>query len=148
MRGVLEERREHVGVAPDRRRRAGRSCRFPRAAGVSWHAAMLDGDVREPNQRGFVVLHRAVPPDETDRMSRAYDAAIAAAAPEDVRIGSTTTRVNDFVNRGEEFDAVYVFQPLLDACELVIGRPFKLSSFHARTLRPLMPAQDLHVDVN
>jgi ectoine hydroxylase-related dioxygenase (phytanoyl-CoA dioxygenase family) len=36
---------------------------------------------------------------------------------------------------------------LLEACYRVIGRPFKLSSLHARTLRPGSPSQELHVDV-
>jgi ectoine hydroxylase-related dioxygenase (phytanoyl-CoA dioxygenase family) len=64
-----------------------------------------------------------------------------------LRVGSTSTRVSDFVNRGREFDGLYVFPPLLDACCRVIGRPFKLSSLQARTLRPHTPAQELHVDV-
>jgi ectoine hydroxylase-related dioxygenase (phytanoyl-CoA dioxygenase family) len=64
-----------------------------------------------------------------------------------LRVGSTSTRVSDFVNRGTEFDGLYVFPPLLDACCRVIGRPFKLSSLQARTLRPHTPAQELHVDV-
>ena len=51
------------------------------------------------------------------------------------------------MNRGAEFDDLYVFPPLLEACCLVIGRPFKLSSLHARTVRPGTPAQELHVDV-
>jgi ectoine hydroxylase-related dioxygenase (phytanoyl-CoA dioxygenase family) len=55
--------------------------------------------------------------------------------------------VNDFVNRGAAFDDLYVFPPLLEACCRVIGQPFKLSSLHARTLRPHVPAGDLHVDV-
>ena len=51
------------------------------------------------------------------------------------------------MNRGPEFDSLYMFPPLLEACCLVIGRSFKLSSLHARTVRPCTPAQDLHVDV-
>ena len=51
------------------------------------------------------------------------------------------------MNRGAEFDDLYVFPPLLDACCRVIGRPFKLSSLHARTVRAGVPAQALHVDV-
>jgi ectoine hydroxylase-related dioxygenase (phytanoyl-CoA dioxygenase family) len=56
-------------------------------------------------------------------------------------------RASDFVNRGSGFEALYVFPPLLEACCRVIGRPFKLSSFHARTLRSGAPAEELHVDV-
>jgi hypothetical protein len=96
---------------------------------------------------GFVVLPGPVPSDGVERLANAYSAAVASATANDVRIGSTSTRVSDFVNRGAEFDSLYVFPPLLEACCLVIGRPFKLSSLHARTVRPCTPAQDLHVDV-
>jgi hypothetical protein len=101
----------------------------------------------ELRNRGFVVLPGAVPSDRMPRLTAAYDAVVASAAGDEVRIGSTSTRVSDFVNRGIEFDDLYVFPPLLAACGRVIGRPFKLSSLHARTLRPHMPAQRLHVDV-
>lgn len=82
------------------------------------------------------------------RLTAAYDAVMASASEPDLRVGTTTNRVNDLVNRGEAFDALYQFPPLLDACARVIGGPFKLSSLVARTLRPRMPAQELHVDVN
>ena len=101
----------------------------------------------ELQERGFIVLPGPVPSDRVERLANAYTAAAASATAEHVRIGSTSTRVSDFVNRGPEFDHLYIFPPLLEACCLVIGRPFKLSSFHARTVRPRMPAQDLHVDV-
>jgi hypothetical protein len=98
----------------------------------------------ELQERGFVVIPSPARP---DLLADAYAAAVAAATSDDIRIGSTSTKVNDFVNRGAEFDNLYVFPPLLEACCHVIGRPFKLSSLHARTLRPGSPAQELHVDV-
>ncbi len=101
----------------------------------------------ELQERGFVVLPGPVPSDRMERLVDAYTAAVASATGDDVRVGSASTRVNDFVNRGAEFDDLYVFPPLLEACCTVIGRPFKLSSLHARTLRPLSPAEELHVDV-
>jgi len=55
--------------------------------------------------------------------------------------------VHDFVNRGPEFDGLYVYRPVLAACCRIIGRPFKLSTMLARTLEPGAPAQPLHVDV-
>ena len=79
-------------------------------------------------------------------MAEAYNRAILTADPEDVSVRSST-RVNDFVNRGPEFDQIYVYGPLLAACCRIIGRPFKLSTMHARTLEPGTPAQSLHVDV-
>lgn len=97
--------------------------------------------------QGFEVLPGPVPGDRIEWLADAYTAAVSAATGADVRIGSTSTRVIDFVNRGEAFDALYIFPPLLDACRRVIGRPFKLSSLVARTLRPHAPAQELHVDV-
>jgi hypothetical protein len=100
----------------------------------------------ELHHRVFVVLPGPVPRECIKRLGDAYDAAVSSAR-EDVKIGSTSTRVNDFVNRGKEFDALYVFPPLLDACCRVIGRPFKLSSLHARTLRPHSRSGELHVDV-
>ncbi len=102
---------------------------------------------RELHEHGFVLQPDVVPSDQVARLVGAYSAAVVSAASEDVRVGSTTTRVTDFVNRGAEFDGVYVFPPLLEACCRVIGRPFKLSSMHARTLRPCAVAQGLHVDV-
>jgi hypothetical protein len=101
----------------------------------------------ELQERGFVVLPGAVPPDRMERLSDAYDTAVARAAGDDIRIGSTSTKVSDFVNRDAVFDDLYVFPPLLEACCRVIGRPFKLSSLLARTLRPHSRAQELHVDV-
>ena len=102
---------------------------------------------RELHEHGFVVLTWPVLVRQTDRLARAYDAAVASADGDDVRTGSTSTRVTDFVNRGAEFDEVYIFPPLLEACCRIIGRPFRLSSFHARTLRPGAAAQELHTDV-
>ena len=103
---------------------------------------------RDLHERGFVVLTGPVPGARMASLASAYDAIVASASGDDVHTGSTTTRVNDFVNRGAEFDALYVFPPLLEACCRVIGRAFKLSSMHARTLRPHSPAQELHVDVH
>ena len=98
-------------------------------------------------ERGFVVLPGPVPSERMELLADAYTGAVASATGDDVRIGSASTRVSDFVNRGAEFDNLYVFPPLLEACCRVIGGPFKLSSLHARTLRPHTPAEDLHVDV-
>jgi hypothetical protein len=72
---------------------------------------------------------------------------VAGATGDDIKIGSTSDRVNDFVNRGPVFDALYLFPPLLEACCHVVGRPFKLSSFHARTMRPSACSQEMHIDV-
>ncbi len=101
----------------------------------------------ELRERGFVVLRGLVSSERMERLAIAYNGAVASATCDDVHIGNASTRVADFVNRGPEFDDLYIFPPLLEACGRVIGRPFKLSSFHSRTLRAHTPAEALHVDV-
>ena len=110
-------------------------------------SALHPDAARELDERGFTVVPAAFPAGRMEQLANAYDAEVASATGDDVRVGSTTTRVGDFVNRGAEWDALYVLPPVLDACERIIGRPFKLSALHARTLRPRTPAPELHVDV-
>jgi hypothetical protein len=69
-------------------------------------------------------------------LARAYDSAVLQADPADVKEGSTTTRVQDFANRGPEFDGLYLHAQLLEACCKIIKEPFRLSSVLARTLNP------------
>jgi ectoine hydroxylase-related dioxygenase (phytanoyl-CoA dioxygenase family) len=95
---------------------------------------------------GFAVIPGPVMSEGLAQLAAAYDSAMNSADPDDVSVGSTTTRVHDFVNRGPDFDALYVHQPVLEACCRVIGRPFKLSTMLARTLRPRTPAHALHAD--
>jgi ectoine hydroxylase-related dioxygenase (phytanoyl-CoA dioxygenase family) len=94
---------------------------------------------------GFVVMRGPIASDDVPRVQDAYDRAVATADAADVRI-SSSTRVTDFVNRGPEFDSIYVYPPLLAACCLVIGEPFKLSGTRARTLEPGAPCESLHID--
>jgi hypothetical protein len=96
---------------------------------------------------GFVLIPHAVAPERLKCLVAAYNAAVASADDDDVRHGSTSTKVIDFVNRGGAFDEVYMFPALLRACRSVIGGPFKLSSFLSRSLRPGSAAQELHADV-
>lgn len=118
-----------------------------------WFAALVEASVLDPDavsalrERGFAVLPGAVPSRRLERLAVACAVAEASAAGEDIAIGSTSTRVTDFVNRGPEFDGLYVLPPLLEACCRVIGRPFKLSTLHSRTLAAGASAQALHVDV-
>ena len=95
---------------------------------------------------GFVVIPGPVTVDGLAVLAEAYNAAVASASSEDVGNGSSTTRVHDFVNRGPEFDGLYVYQPVLEACSRIIAQPFRLSAMLARTLRPHTQAQALHVD--
>jgi hypothetical protein len=104
------------------------------------------GAVEDLRDIGFIVMPGPPAPEGLEKMAESYDRVMASAAPADISIGSSTTRVHDFVNRGPDFDDLYIYRPILDACCRVIGQPFKLSSMLGRTLRPFTPAQGLHVD--
>ncbi len=95
---------------------------------------------------GIVVIPSTLLQGERFMVTEAYERAVAEASADDVSTGSTTTRITDFVNRGAAFDSLYVNPMLLDACRLVIGGSFRLSSMHARTLHPHAGPQRLHVD--
>jgi Phytanoyl-CoA dioxygenase (PhyH) len=101
---------------------------------------------RQLRDIGFVVMPGPVIPGGCEQLSDAYDRAVAMADPADLHIGSST-RIDDFVNRGPEFDGIYIYPPLLAACCQIIGGPFKLSGMRARTLQPGAPTEGLHVDV-
>jgi len=130
----------------------GRVRRRKRLSMDDWFSAIASdfelprGTVQELRDIGFVVIPGPVAPAKIARLAAAYDAAVSDADPADVSVGSTTTRVSDFVNRGPDFDDLYVYAPILGACCGVIGQPFRLSTMHARTVHPKAPAQALHVD--
>jgi hypothetical protein len=96
---------------------------------------------------GFVVVPDMIPNAAIADLQEAYDTAMASGDGDDYKAASSTTRLNDLVNRGAAFDALYLYTPLLAASSLVIGAPFKLSSMLGRTLRPHTAAQDLHADL-
>jgi ectoine hydroxylase-related dioxygenase (phytanoyl-CoA dioxygenase family) len=109
-------------------------------------AELSAGATQALHDVGFVVIPGPVAVDGLALLAEAYNAAVASANSEDVGNGSSTTRVHDFVNRGPEFDGLYVYQPVLEACSRIIARPFRLSAMLARTLRPHTQAQALHAD--
>ena len=96
---------------------------------------------------GFVVIPGPISVEQLEVLADAYDAEVQAAVGDDIRVGATSTRVVDFVNRGPLFDPVYVYPPLLDAAAQIVGPSFKLSTFNGRTLRPGAAVLDIHVDV-
>jgi ectoine hydroxylase-related dioxygenase (phytanoyl-CoA dioxygenase family) len=102
--------------------------------------------LKDLQEDGFVVIPDLVESGDLKQIAATYDFIVESALPDEIKIGSLTNRVNDFVNRGPDFDALYIYQPLLEAAAHIIGQPFKLSSLHARTLRPKSQADGLHVD--
>jgi len=81
-----------------------------------------------------------VEPDLLAQFAEAYDSAVVCAASDAISIGSSTTRVHDFVDHGREFDGMYVYEHVVEACRRIIGQPFELSTMHVRTLRPYSQA--------
>jgi hypothetical protein len=100
-------------------------------------------------ENGFVVMPGPAIQGGCEKLSDAYDRAVEEADPADLHVGrsGSSTRINDFVNRGPEFDGIYIYPPLLAACTQIIGGPFKLSGMRARTLHPGALTEALHVDV-
>ena len=111
------------------------------------HETLPVASVQQLIESGFVVIPGPVSSLRFPKLSSAYDVVMNSGAGPDFKVGSTTTRMNDLVNRGPVFDDVYTYPPLLEACRHVIGEPFKLSSLLGRTLRPGSPAEELHVDL-
>jgi hypothetical protein len=111
------------------------------------HGDDLGAVIRQRLHRvGYAVLDGPLTPVALRALSEAYDREVLQSHADDLKEGSSTTRVRDFVNRGPEFDLLYVYPPLLAACCFVIGQPFRLSTMHARTVRPKTTSQSLHVD--
>jgi hypothetical protein len=113
---------------------------------LSAQTSLSASQVRDLRKDGFIIVPGPIPASEMPNFAAAYDEAVSSAAAADVAIGGSTTRVSDFVNRSQIFDAVYLHEPLLEASSLVIEQRFKLSTMLARTLRPQTAAQELHVD--
>ena len=103
--------------------------------------------VRQLVESGFVVVPGAVSGDPLDELTAAYDEVMGVATGPDFKIASTTDRMSDLLTYASVFHDVYLYPPLLEACSRIIGEPFKLSSFLARTLRGETPAQELHADL-
>jgi len=113
---------------------------------ISSTSELSSDAARELHDTGFVVIPGPFGSERLAQIADAYDAAVSSAAADDKSIGGTTTRVHDFVNRGPDFDELYIYGPILAACCGVIDRPFKLSTMLARTVNPRAAAQAMHVD--
>jgi hypothetical protein len=112
---------------------------------ISTESTLSRQAARELDDKGFVVIDGPFPPESLSQLADSYDRAMSEADPADISIGRTTTRAHCFVNRAE-FDDLYVYLPLLEACCKIIAQPFKLSALAGRTLHPGARSQDMHVD--
>ena len=94
---------------------------------------------------GVAIVPGPYAADDLAGLQAAYDRVVATADPADVRDGTRSIRVNIVAGKAG-FDSIYTHAPLLAAAAELIGDGFKLSAFHARTLKPHMPAEPLHQD--
>jgi hypothetical protein len=114
---------------------------------ICFGSAFPSQSVRQLVESGFAVVPGPISGEPFHELTAAYDEVMAVAAGPDFNLGSTTTRMSDLLSYASVFDDVYLHPPLLEACSHIIGEPFKLSSFLARTLRGGTPAQELHADL-
>jgi ectoine hydroxylase-related dioxygenase (phytanoyl-CoA dioxygenase family) len=98
-------------------------------------------------REGFAVVSGPFGPADLRDAIQAYDRAVARAQPDEVRIGSTSVRVNGLLDRAPELASILTHPPLLSAAAALIGGPFKLSAFQARSISAGAAAQALHQDV-
>ena len=96
---------------------------------------------------GFAVLPEPLGRAVLDTARDAVAEAVAGADPDEVHVGSTSVRVNGILGRVPALAALLDHAPLLDAVAAIVGGPFRLSSFHARSVMPGAPPQALHQDV-
>jgi ectoine hydroxylase-related dioxygenase (phytanoyl-CoA dioxygenase family) len=95
---------------------------------------------------GFAVLRGPFGADLPAAIETARTA-IASASPSEVHNGSTTSRVNGILERAPSLAALLDYPALLEIARSICGGRFRLSSFHARGVRPGAPGQRLHQDV-
>jgi len=90
-------------------------------------------DVRQLREIGFIVMPGPAIQGGCEQLSDLYDHEVATADPADVHLGRTgsSTRIDDFVNRGSEFDGIYIYPPLLAALLSDHRRAFQTQR-HAR----------------
>ncbi len=101
----------------------------------------------ELDTAGFTIISGPVRQEDLSTLAAAYDRAIVNAHPDDIRVGSSTTRVSNLIHTAPEFHSICTHPPLLEACARILRHPFELSSMHCRTLHPHRPAQALHMDL-
>jgi hypothetical protein len=76
--------------------------------------------VQQLIESGFMIIPGPVLSPRLPELSSAYDEVMNSGASPDFKVGSTTTRMYDLVDRGRVFDDLYTYPPLLEACRHVI----------------------------
>ena len=95
---------------------------------------------------GFSVIDGPFSADDVSAVSNGYDEMFASLPEARIKRGSTSIRFGG-LTQWQWFLPIILYPPLLALAQQYIGGPFKLSSFHGRTLLPTTTAPPLHQDV-
>lgn len=106
----------------------------------------LEEPLRALDKNGFCVITRYLPFSKMPELSTAYDGAVASASVANTHRGRSSTRVGGMLEAEPSFSSLYKGEALLAAARQVIGGPFKLSCFHARTLPARCEVGEFHID--
>jgi len=106
----------------------------------------LDGPLRSLHENGFCVISRLIPSAKMPELSAAYDRAVASASSADTHNGRSSMRANLILDAEPAFGSLYKGEILHAAARQVIGGPFKLSCFHARSLHAPCEVGEFHID--
>jgi hypothetical protein len=106
----------------------------------------LDGPLRSLRENGFCVISRLVPASKMPELSAAYDKAVVNSSAEDTHKGRSSTRANIMIDSEPVFASLCKGYTLHAAARQVIGGPFKLSCFHARSLHAPCEMGEFHID--
>ena len=104
-------------------------------------------DAAKLQDQGFAIIPGPFNGADLDKAIKAYERAVETAQPHDIRTGRTSTRMNGLLDRAPELAAIFTRPPLLAPAAALIDGPFKLSTFHSRSIHPGATAQAVHQDV-
>jgi len=97
---------------------------------------------------GYAVIPGPFDASKLETVTSAIDKAAAAASHEEIKVGSSgsNVRIDGLLAKMPALERLFTHPPVVAAAEELIG-PFRLSSFHMRTVLPGAEAQALHQDV-
>jgi hypothetical protein len=108
--------------------------------------AAFDEPLQSVYKNGFCVITGHIASSKIPALSAAYDRSIVNASLENTHNGRSSIRVEGLLDIDPVFGSLYEGEILHAVCRLVIGGPFKLSSFHARSLYPRCEMGEFHID--
>jgi hypothetical protein len=72
--------------------------------------------IKQLIELGFAIIPGPLSCDPLNQLTTAYDDVTASASGPDLKVASTTTRMSDLLNYSSVFDNVFLYRPLLEAC--------------------------------